>query len=266
MENKELLTVTLIAGLFFIAGMTAVIVGILVNFKKRKKIQEQEHEMMLSQKEVEKVREIVNSQSQEREKLAHDLHDEIGALISMAQRQIKGLIHETQDEDMAKELETISEFMHLSIHNLRRVSQNLLPHFLVKFGWHRTMQRLSEQISSGGVTCIYQNVEEIAVPMIMQNQILLYYIIMELTNNLLKHAQASEIQLILDLNSQFLTMEISHNGNALDQLAYEELLRQAQGVGLQSIAQRILLLRANIYFRKLALGGQIQIEIPIEPS
>ena len=86
MENKELLTVTLIAGLFFIAGMTAVIVGILVNFKKRKKIQEQEHEMMLSQKEVEKIREIVNSQSQEREKLAHDLHDEIGALISMATR------------------------------------------------------------------------------------------------------------------------------------------------------------------------------------
>jgi signal transduction histidine kinase len=157
--------------------------------------------------------------------------------------------------------------MELSLKNLRNISQNLLPHFLINFGWQKTMERLCEQVAAAtDIKMIYTQNGSMEKALDQQSQIHIYFIIMELVNNIQKHAQASQILLQLNANSQSLTMEISHNGDAMDQLAYQEHLKQVQGVGLHSIAQRVLLLRANLHFSKDAHGGQIHIEIPIDQS
>jgi signal transduction histidine kinase len=265
MEDHELLTLSLIAGLFLIAGMSAVVIGLLVNFKKRKVIEDQAHELDLSQKEVEKIREVVNAQMKERQKVAHDLHDEIGAVLSMAHRQLKGVLEDCTDENVSVELSQISTYMELSLKNLRNISQNLLPHFLINFGWQKTMERLCEQVAvATDIEMIYTQNGSMEKALDQQSQIHIYYIIMELINNIQKHAQARLINLNCNAIHSGVEVCLQHNGLGINQEEYLNRLQSESGVGLHSIAHRIILLSGSIHFENNEQNGaHVQIKLPI---
>jgi signal transduction histidine kinase len=148
---------------------------------------------------------------------------------------------------------------------LRNISQNLLPHFLINFGWQKTMERLCEQVAAAtDIEMSYTQNGSMEKALDQQSQIHIYYIIMELINNIQKHAQARLIRLNCNAIHSGVEVCLQHNGMGINQEEYLYRLQSESGVGLHSIAHRIILLSGSIHFENNEQNGaHVQIKLPI---
>ena len=96
-----------------------------------------------------------------------------------------------------------------------------------------------------------------------ENELAVYRIVQELTNNILKHANASRIQFNFIQKSGQSEIIIEHNGTGLSQQEFEEKLFGINGLGLKNIQNRLNILKGNISFRKTTnAADSITVSIP----
>jgi signal transduction histidine kinase len=84
----------------------------------------------------------------------------------------------------------------------------------------------------------------------MEPELIIYRIVLELLNNILKHSQANFIEIEQLWHQQQYRLLISHDGDGLTQQAFEKHNNQPGGMGLKNIAARIRLLEGSIRFEK----------------
>jgi signal transduction histidine kinase len=148
---------------------------------------------------------------------------------------------------------------------IRSISNGMLPHFLMKFGLIKTLQRLTNPTEvTLGTTCHFSTNCSDNFKLEQQSEIQLYAIFLELVNNVLKHAHPNSIQIILLQQPSLLELTISHDGIAINQNEYEYLLLHSEGVGLSSIVNRLAMIQGQIIYKKMQQGGGfVTIEMPL---
>jgi signal transduction histidine kinase len=212
------------------------------NFKITREISRQQAELQEKRIfELEQERQIValNSTLQgeetERSRLARDLHDGLGGLLSgikLTLMNMKGNAIITQ--------EGIDQYDHalglldMSITELRHVAHNLMPETLFKFGLRQTLSDFCEGVGGAhlkvnfafyGVEKRYDEKLEIAS----------YRIVQELVNNAMKHSGANEIEVQMVSEEERLSFTVQDNGNGIDLKATAE----SKGKGLANIRSRV---------------------------
>ena len=91
-------------------------------------------------------------------------------------------------------------------------------------------------------------------------EIILYRVIQELINNVIKHAKANELKILLEKNKEQILVKIIDNGVGFD---YEKALEKG-GLGLKNMLVRIEYLKGKVHFSSLKpQGTEVQISIPI---
>src|SRR5690606_34538189 len=95
------------------------------------------------------------------------------------------------------------------------------------------------------------------------NDISIYRMVQELVNNILKHAEATEIRIASQCTANNLQLVIAHNGNGITQQQFEELRYKKEGLGLKNIQNRVILLKGTILFGKTATGYEIVVDVPM---
>jgi len=249
--------------------MLASIIILFISLYKRK-ISEKNAELQLQMKnqELEILKTIVVTQENEREKIANDLHDDIGPLLTVLKLQLsqnKRNLKENKlkEESLVSNIKIIDDV----ITNIRSVSSELSPNQVIKFGIYKALNQFGNiiQQASGIQTSVETNYDP--------NKLLdkhfslnLYRVCIELVNNILKHSNATYLNIELELNEKFLTLVIRHDGKGLTHNEYLNLLNSSQGLGINSISSRILLLNGIIKFEKNQESNDsaILIKVPYE--
>ena len=262
-----MILITVLSGTLFSLGLILSLLGLVINFRKKRILQNKEIEVLLKNKELELMNAVVLAQENERSKIARNLHDEVGAILSMAQRNLTATIKDLPENSSSYEdIKFVIDVLDQSVSKIRTISHEILPHFLVKFGLQKTLRRLMEQTQKTlGHPCTF--VSEFAKEELIleeQQEIQFYSITLELLNNILKHARPESVNLSLGSFENNLFLKLEHDGIAISQSDYEYLLFHSSGVGLESISQRLKLISGELFFERFDQGGSIKLSMPLK--
>lgn len=238
---------------FSFTGMLAfVIVGLLVyfNMQHKQNLTKQKSDLQLQQiRELEKDKQltladaILKGQEQERARLAKDLHDGLGGLLSgvkIALSNLKGKL--TLPVDQTLSFDRSLDMLDSSIQELRRVSHNMMPESLVKFGLVAALRDFSESINTMKAAALhFQLVGERRV-LDVSHETIVYRIVQELVNNALKHSGAKNIIIQLMYQSNSLSVTVEDDGNGFD----VEAVKNAASTGWANVQSRISYLKGKL--------------------
>jgi signal transduction histidine kinase len=265
METKRLIIISIISFSIFITGLILIIIGLISGFNKKRIHQLQKHEMDIKTKELEKMNAVLQAQEQERAKIARNLHDEVGSVLAMATRNLKETVkHISKAENYYEDVVFTIEILEQSTDKIRSISHGMLPHFLLKFGLEKTLQRLAEQTQKSlGNPCTFYSKITDELKLNQHYLIHFYSIILELLNNLLKHSHPHSVQFELEKSQTYLFLNFKHDGVAINQSDYEYLLNHSDGMGLESISLRLKLINGELLYQRNSPGGTIQLAMPL---
>jgi signal transduction histidine kinase len=251
--------IQLILSVLFTSGLSVGIVLVLFNSYKKRKRLEEEHERVLREKELEMINAVVKAQEDERTQIARNLHDDVGATLSMTQQKLsEATQHFIKDTDAIQQILSIADMIEKSVTSLRSITNGMLPHYLLNFGLRKSIDRLFENAQKSiGKPCLVMEHLPAHITLTKEQEIQVYYIISELLNNTVKHAKPSYIDGEFQMMGAQVQFTIKHDGVAISQSDYEYLQLNNAGIGLSSIAHRIAVLKGSLNFERAERGGKI---------
>lgn len=185
---------------------------------------------------------LIEGQENERKRVAQELHDGLGQVLSV----IKLSLYALQNEINSEKLDKLTNFAELAIKEYRAVSHNLIPPLLENNGLKDALNDLCINLRSSGNIEIDFNCN-LADELPKLYAIETYRIIQELMNNTMKHANASKVILMLEQTGNVLDIEYSDNGDGFDM---EEIRKKSwsmrKGIGISNIESRVKLLNGTI--------------------
>lgn len=250
---SSLAAIGLIGLLFYSASKRKHIVAKQAAEIKDIRIKELEQE-----KQLVAVNSILQAQEAERSRMAKDLHDGLGGLLSG----IKLTLHSISDaipQKIAPAFSKVINQLDTVIKEMRRVAHNMMPEALLKFGLGEAIQDYCDGINESNIIKIkYTQIGSLQT-LTQSTVIVLYRIIQELTNNSIKHAAAKNIFVQLTKHQQGYTITVEDDGKGFDAQAVPD----TKGTGLQNVRSRVEYLKGS--FTADSEGGKgtsINIEIP----
>ncbi|MEO6738356.1 MAG: ATP-binding protein [Ginsengibacter sp.] len=207
----------------------------------------------------------IRSEEIERHRIAETLHDEVGAILSSSKLHLQGIKTETLDErDRGLHLKG-KDLLDEGIQKVRGISHNLHSNILKEFGLNEAINHFVTTLTKGTFIKTSIALDEKYTTQNPENDMSIYRMVQELINNILKHANAEEIQIKSLYESSKLVITIFHNGLGISQHQFEELRYKKEGLGLKNIQNRVILLKGKIEFRVSADGNYIIINVPVNP-
>jgi PAS domain S-box-containing protein len=208
---------------------------------------------------------VIRAEEQERERISKDLHDGLGPLLST----VKLYVNELESGDMEPDektelLKQTNELINESISSVRAISNNLSPHLIMDFGLGKGIEAFCKKVNlaqkirinfenSVGTTRFDQTVE-----------IVLYRVITELINNTLKHAEASKIDIYLEMIDDILQITYLDDGIGFDK--DKVMGGETGGMGMKNIVSRLQSVNGNLRIHSRPGAGFLVVaEIRIDP-
>jgi two-component system sensor histidine kinase DegS len=222
------------------------------------RIRKQEDE--LQREKLRRLRSVIDGQDQERNRLSRELHDGIGQSLIAIKLQLENA--ETQNYSMMRAgIDSAKNMIDITIEEVRRVCNALLPAALDEFGIVSTLRALSSELGSlAGFKAIFEN-EGSLDRISKKSQIYLYRIAQEALNNITKHARATQVVMKLSRKNNIVTLEVSDNGKGFifDPVCF------AQRNGLQNMRERTHLLDGEFVINSQPGNGTtIKVSIPYD--
>lgn len=233
--------------IYFIGTLGMVLLALSVFFffityqKRMLKKQLELNETRARQQE-EILRNTITAQEKERKRIAQDLHDEVGAMLSVVKLNV-GRIEKKSEEPVAKELAAETKtYLDEVITQVRRISRSLLPPSLEKLGLYFALEELANWVNKADqlkITC-WKSGEQFRFD--NKKELAIFRIVQELLNNAIKHAEASTIM----VNARFspgknLMISITDNGKGFNLKD-----KMNTGLGLKNLESRTQMMNAKI--------------------
>ncbi len=180
----------------------------------------------------ERIQAEIDTLENERKRIAADLHDELGPLLSAVKLQINNL--ETIDPGDLHIIDKSSKYIDTIITKLREISNDLMPNTLLRKGLKNAIVEFvdnSQDTYKLPVKFICE--QDLQLP--QDKEINLYRMIQEITHNTLKHAKASMLIIKLSIQDDRLFLMTADNGVGFD---YFSKIRDNSGLGLRNLQSR----------------------------
>jgi two-component system NarL family sensor kinase len=201
----------------------------------------------------------------ERERIAKNIHDDLGTQLNVLKLILTKIARNTSNTELVQELIRESgSLLELSIENIRGISQDLMPPTLVKLGYEKGLSELSRQINASGIIKMDLLQTSSGIRLSPKTELQLYRIVQEVINNIIKHAAAKSIAILLSTKGPYFITKILHDGNGIDADTASRLAEGKKGIGLKSIQSRAQVIQATVDY--LAPAGQspsIHIQVPL---
>src|SRR5574339_87534 len=234
-------------------GMMVLTIGLIlfIIFHQRKVIR---YQLRLQQMEQEQQKILLNAsirlQEEERQRLAADLHDDAGPLLATARLYLN---ENLVNQDKATQLQSIYQARQIlddTIQLIRNISHSLMPPTLKNFGLESAVNDLFQKISGSGSINASSRFHEYKERLKPEKELLMFRIVQELVNNILKHSNSSFIHLTQNVHADKFYLRIHHDGRGSVESDFENLNKSNIGLGLKNIGSRIRLLQGEILFEK----------------
>ncbi len=253
---KNIIIASIIALLLLLS-----IVAILFYRKKQVEQQAKLNAEIAFQKEV-RTKAIIEAEEKERRRIAQDLHDGIGQLLSAAKLNLSNLDSNIPNQTVEQKsaMQNALSLVDDSVKEVRAVSHNMMPNTLIKLGLASAVREFITKL--GNAPTLKAELEIVGLDTRLDNQIetVFYRVIQEIVNNIIKHAKASQISMQLIRHDNELNIMIEDNGIGFD----TNKLDSFEGIGIKGIQTRIEFLNGSVNFdSSLGRGTTVVIDVPL---
>lgn len=250
----------LFLGIAFIGLLALIAIALALFFRarlanSRKALAEQRIAQMEQEQKLITTQAVLEGETAERTRLAKDLHDGLGGMLSVVKLNLNGMKNYTVlDSDNVEQFNKTVNMLDDSIKELRRIAHHMMPESLLRFGLKASLSDFCNAVPNvafhyfGNEQRIDSNLE-----------ILTYRTIHELVNNALKYSEASQINVQIVQEPDRLSITVQDNG-----IGFNPKI-QTSGMGLKSISDRVSTFNGimNIY-AELEKGAEINIEFNLK--
>jgi signal transduction histidine kinase len=214
-----------------------------IEYRRRQKLNNEEKLFMQKQFETELAKTQVEVQEETRRHLATELHDNIGQLLSLTSVTIASVNMDNRDKSEQK-LADVQNLITRSIKELRQLSKIIHGEQLTQLGLTEAIQQEINWIQrTGHYTVQFINRTKDLSISNKDKDLFVYRLLQETLNNILKHAEATAIDVELTFSNNKLFLKITDNGKGFD---VNSMFNKKEGLGLQSMKKRTQLLKGEM--------------------
>jgi len=203
--------------------------------KQRKRRNQQQMISLEQQREIEVARALMEGEEQERLRLARDLHDGLGGMITGIKMKLDAKARITEDTDLTKAVEQLDT----TLTELRRTARNLIPENLLKYGLEDALKDFCQSLNTDEIQITFY-CNDLSPISDKNTQLILYHVMLELVNNAIRHAYASHILLQCTLEDNLLLIDVEDNGKGFD------VKNTKRNMGLNNIEMRVAYLEGKM--------------------
>ncbi len=224
--------------------------------------QEQLHikevEELLKDQEIKSINAVLEGQEGERVRIAKDLHDRLGSMLTTVKWSFDGYLEGSTDRQDLAPLQKANRMLDDAYQEVRRISHDMVSGVLTKFGLVPAVEELCNAINAS------RRLEAKLVVFGMEErpdnqvEITLYRVIQELMSNILKHAKASTVTIQISRIEDELNVTVEDDGQGFDPAAVKS------GMGLKNIEARVRGINGSVFFDTgKGNGTSVLIEVPV---
>ena len=206
------------------------------------------------------VRRVVEAQENERARLARELHDETGQALTSILLGLKSLDDRIESEDRRAAVSELRELVVSTLHDVRRLAVELRPAALDDFGLLPALERLVETVAeqSGLDVDLQSELADQRLP--ADAETALYRIAQEALTNILKHAEAGHVTVLMKQTDRALRLVVQDDGKGFDPASVRD-----GGVGLVGMRERMALVGGRLTIESTeGAGTMLTAEVPLQ--
>ena len=249
----------------FVIGVTLIllllvsfIVTIIYKYQQKQNAYYKNMEELRIKHEFDMLKSQLEIQEQTFQNISGEIHDNIGQKLTLAKLHLNTLSI-NEDSENAQKIEESISLIGKSIIDLSDISRSMSSENVLSNGLIKAIEYERDQLLKSGVYKISMRVTGDQVFLESDKELVLFRIVQEAVNNIIKHAAATEITIHLHFTNSDLVMEIHDNGKGF---LYEQ--NNSHGLGLNNLKRRAVLLQGTCHINSSpGKGATIIIQIPI---
>ncbi len=228
--------------------------------KKLQQVEEEKQQAMLNAS--------IRFQEEERQRIAADLHDDAGPLLATIRLYLNENLINQDPPTQLQSIYNAKQLIDDAIQLIRNISHSLMPPTLKNFGLESAVNDLFQKITGSGSVHASARFHDYKMRLKVEQESLVFRIVQELVNNVIKHSNAGFIHLTQNISNGSMFFRLHHDGVGLVQAEFEKLNHSALGLGLKNISSRTKVLNGSIFFEIDANKTyyKVTLEVPVDYS
>ncbi len=242
-----------------IIGIAAFLIAIILLLYNRNRLkQKNKYQAELNRQQQEVLGTTIAVQDQERKRIAEDLHDGLGSILSAAKLKLSDM--ETDlDGDKKEKLEDGLSLIDEAVNEMKNIAYNMMPATLSRLGLEAALQNLFTRLSKRSGLKIHYTVFGFSKRLEESAELGIYRIVLECINNTVKHAEAENVTVQLLQYPDYINITIEDDGKGFAWSSSAAF----SGNGLNNIASRVKNLKGNFDIdTQPGKGTTILVDIP----
>jgi len=210
---------------------------------------------------------LLRAQEAERWRISSELHDELGQALSVMKLKIVEIEKSlnSDQEDLRLNCRTFVEYLRRTIEDVRRLSRDLSPSILKHLGLPAALRWLVREFGKNYNVKTSLQLADMQPVVSQEAQILVYRILQETLTNIGKHAEASQVSVVIQRENGHLLSQVADNGKGFDIKSLSLRSPGEKGLGLVTMKERVRMLGGSFgLWSEEGKGTRINFSIPIE--
>lgn len=255
---------TIIFGTILLLSLGLVILVFMFSYRKRYQKHLNEKKIMKFRYEQEILQTQLEIQEQTLKNISQEIHDNIGQSLSLAKLTLNTMLP-VADEFLQEKIVNSKQLVSKAIGDLRDLSRSLDTDYVKEMGLQRVIEYELEMIRKTGTMRTSLEVEGPVTRFDKQKELVLFRIIQETFNNIIKHAEATELEVTVYYRPYEMELVIADNGKGVDPTPLNEGSNNSFGLGIRNMHSRARLIGAEFSMNSIVQKGTtVKIVLPIE--
>lgn len=243
-------------------GFAALLIVAGISFYRKRQIQ---NEMNLQSEVIKQqdlsARAVITAEENERKRIAADLHDGVGQMMSVAKMNLSAFENEIpfSSNEQKNSFEKLINLVDESCREIRSVSHQMMPNALLKSGLASAVKEFIDKIDNR-IIKINLYTEGLNERLDSNTETVLYRVIQECVNNVIKHSGADTLDISLIKDSDGISATVEDNGKGFDTSDKQKF----EGIGLKNISSRTEFLKGTVDFDSSpGKGTLVAVHVPL---
>ena len=254
-------TLVIISSVFLLFIVSGIVILILT-YQKKQQQYFREKDQLKTKFEKEILETQLEIQEQTLKNISQEIHDNIGQVLSLAKLNL-ATTDLSQPDLLSQKIDDSKNLVGKAIQDLRDLSKSMNTDYVTEMGLARSIEYELEMIKKTGSFETDLEIEGTVCKLEPQKELILFRIVQEVLNNIIKHSKATKIEVRLQYQPDIFSMQISDNGDGFDLNFLKESSKF--GLGIKSMHNRGHLIGADFQITSaLEKGTTAHISLPLK--